>query len=170
VRLVQAAFHNRSLSLYTKLGFEVREPLACMQGPALGLNLPDRTVRAAQLADLPACNRVCLQVHGHDRAGELADAIREGTASVVEHQGGITGYATIVGFFGHAVGSSTADLQALIGGAREFAGAGFLLPSRNAELFRWCLAHGLRIVQPLTLMSVGLYNDPVGAFLASVTY
>ena len=35
VRLVQAAFHNRSLSLYTKLGFEVREPLACMQGPPL---------------------------------------------------------------------------------------------------------------------------------------
>lgn len=32
VRLVQAAFHNRSLSLYTKLGFEGREPLACMQG------------------------------------------------------------------------------------------------------------------------------------------
>jgi predicted N-acetyltransferase YhbS len=33
VRLVQAAFHNRSLSLYAKLGFRVREPLACMQGP-----------------------------------------------------------------------------------------------------------------------------------------
>ena len=32
VRLVQAAYHNRSLSLYAKLGFVVREPLACMQG------------------------------------------------------------------------------------------------------------------------------------------
>src|SRR5258708_1227845 len=28
VRLVQAAFHNRSLSLYAGMGFEVREPLA----------------------------------------------------------------------------------------------------------------------------------------------
>src|ERR1700734_3251986 len=28
VRLVQAAFHNRSLSLYTTLGFDVREPLS----------------------------------------------------------------------------------------------------------------------------------------------
>ena len=28
VRLVQAAYHNRSLSLYAKLGFVVREPLA----------------------------------------------------------------------------------------------------------------------------------------------
>ena len=32
VRLVQSAFHNRSLSLYAKLGYDVREPLACMQG------------------------------------------------------------------------------------------------------------------------------------------
>src|ERR1700679_3288410 len=35
IRLVQAAYHNRSLSLYAKLGFVVREPLACMQGPAI---------------------------------------------------------------------------------------------------------------------------------------
>ena len=32
IRPVQAAFHNRSLSLYTTLGFDVREPLSCMQG------------------------------------------------------------------------------------------------------------------------------------------
>ena len=35
VRLVQAAFHNRSLALYTSLGFFVREPLSVMQGPPL---------------------------------------------------------------------------------------------------------------------------------------
>ncbi len=35
VRLVQAAFHNRSLSLYTTLGFDVREPLAVFNGPAI---------------------------------------------------------------------------------------------------------------------------------------
>jgi GNAT superfamily N-acetyltransferase len=39
VPLVQAAFHNRSLSLYAKLGFDVREPLAVMQGPALKINI-----------------------------------------------------------------------------------------------------------------------------------
>ena len=33
-RLLQAAFHNRSLSLYTKLGFDTREPISTMQGPA----------------------------------------------------------------------------------------------------------------------------------------
>ena len=32
VRLVQAAYHTRSIALYAKLGFVVREPLALMQG------------------------------------------------------------------------------------------------------------------------------------------
>ena len=40
VRLVQAAYHTRSLALYAKLGFEVREPLANLQGPALRLGIP----------------------------------------------------------------------------------------------------------------------------------
>src|SRR5947199_5403201 len=35
VRLVQAAYHNRSMALYTKLGFDVREPLSVIQGAAL---------------------------------------------------------------------------------------------------------------------------------------
>src|SRR5690349_21150055 len=32
VRLVQTAYHYRSLSLYAKLGFRVREPLSVLQG------------------------------------------------------------------------------------------------------------------------------------------
>ncbi len=39
VRLVQAAYHNRSLSLYSKLGFDVQVPLATMQGAPLNLNI-----------------------------------------------------------------------------------------------------------------------------------
>src|SRR5262252_8117794 len=40
IRLVQAAYHNRSLSLYAKLGFVVREPLSCLQGPAIQKSIP----------------------------------------------------------------------------------------------------------------------------------
>jgi hypothetical protein len=109
-------------------------------------------------------------VHGHDRGVELLDAIRQETASVVEHAGRITGYATMVGFFGHAVGETNEDLKALIGAAASFPGPGFLLPTRNGDLLRWCLGQGLRVVQPMTLMSMGLYNEPKGAFLASVVY
>jgi hypothetical protein len=76
----------------------------------------------------------------------------------------------VVGFFGHAVGEGNADLQALIGAASAFAGPGLLLPTRNGELFRWCLAHGLRVIQPMTLMSLGLYNEPRGVFLPSILY
>ena len=170
VRLVQAAFHNRSLSLYTKLGFDTREPLSCMQGPKIGIQVEGCTVRPAETGDLEACNRVCRAVHGHDRGGELADSIQQKTASVVERHGRITGYTSQLGLFGHAVGETNLDLEALIAAAQSFDGPGFLLPTRNAELFRWCLAHGLRVVQPMTLMSAGLYSEPAGAFLASVTY
>ncbi|HWO43006.1 MAG TPA: GNAT family N-acetyltransferase [Candidatus Eisenbacteria bacterium] len=169
-RLVQAAYHNRSLSLYTKLGFDVREPLSNLQGPALGIEISGRAVRAANEGDVDACNRLYRRVHGHERERELLDAVQQGTATVVEHLGRITGYATAVGFLGHAVGENNEDLKALIGAAAAFPGPGFLLPTRNGELLRWCLAHGLRIVQPLTLMSIGLYNEPAGAFLPSVIY
>ena len=48
--------------------------------------------------------------------------------------------------------------------------SGFLLPTRNNDLMRWCLNSGLRITQPMTLMTVGLYNEPVGAYLPSILY
>jgi predicted N-acetyltransferase YhbS len=170
VRLVQAAFHNRSLSLYTKLGFDPREPLSCVQGTPLARQLPGCSVRAATADDLAACDAVCRRVHGHKRSGELSDAIRSGNARVVERAGRITGYATGIAFFCHAVGESNEDVQALIAAAPAFPGPGFLVPTRNAALLRWCLEQGLRVVQPLTLMSMGRYEEPRGAWLASISY
>lgn len=170
VRLVQAAYHNRSLSLYAKLGFTVREPLSCVQGPAMKKTLPGHSVRPAVAADLAPCNDLCLRVHGHDRSGELQDAVQQGTAIVAERGGRITAYASAMAFSGHAVAETNEDLKALIAGAAEFLGPGILVPSRNAELFRWCLDNGLRVVQPLTLMTMGLYNEPAGAYFPSVLY
>jgi GNAT superfamily N-acetyltransferase len=170
VRLVQTAYHNRSLSLYAKLGFEIREPLSVMVGPPLNESLVGYDVRAAVDADLEACTRLCTVVHGHDRGGELRDAIRGGTATVVEHLGRITGYASAIGYAGHAVGESNEELKALISAAPEFLGCGPLIPSRNGELLRWCYSKGLRLMQQMTLMSVGLYNEPRFPFIPSVTY
>jgi hypothetical protein len=170
VRLVQAAFHNRSLSLYTKLGFEPREPLSCIQGTPLARQLDDYRVRKAADADVAACNAVCTAVHGHTRAGEVLDGIRQGSCVVVEHGGRITGYATDVAFFGHAVGETINEIKALISAATAFGGPGFLVPTRNGDLLRWCFANGLRIVQPMTLMTVGLYNEPRGGYLPSILY
>jgi len=170
VRLVQAAYHGRSLSLYTRLGFVVREPLSLMQGPALRSRVDGTAVRVATDADLDAANALCQRIHGHTRAGELRVALGQGTASVVERDGRLTGYTTGIGFFGHAVGETMQDVEALIGAADAFAGPGFLVPTRDAPLMRWCLQSGLRVVQPMTLMTMGPYTEPRGAFLPSILY
>jgi GNAT superfamily N-acetyltransferase len=154
IRLVQAAFHNRSLSLYAGLGFDVREPLACMQGRTVQRSFGLSAVRPAGQADLGPCNALSRRVHGFDRGTELAQAIQQGTAKVVERGGSITGYTTNLAFFGHTTAETNLDLQSLIASAESFGGPGILVPSRNSALFRWCLLNGLRVVQPLTLMSV----------------
>ena len=169
-RLLQAAFHNRSLSLYTKLGFDTREPISAMQGPAIKLVTPGYSVRPARPEDIEECSGLCVSVHGHDRGGELRDAIQQGTAVVAERDGRIVSYSTLIGFFGHTVGKSNSDVQALIANADAFLGPGILVPTRNAGLFRWCLDNGLRVVQPLTLMTLGFYNEPAGAYLPSILY
>jgi GNAT superfamily N-acetyltransferase len=169
-RLLQAAFHNRSLSLYTKLGFDTREPISAMQGPAIKLETPGYSVRPALGPDLEECNRLCVSVHGHDRGGELSDAIQRGTAVVAVREGRIVAYSTQVGFFGHTVGETNSAVQALIANADVFLGPGILVPTRNAGLFRWCLENGLRVVQPMTLMTLGFYKEPAGAYLPSILY
>ena len=89
---------------------------------------------------------------------------------MVEHLERITGYATDIGYFAHAVAENNESLKALIGAAPAFAGPGFLLPTRNDDAFRWCLDRGLRLVKQQTLMTVGLYNEPAGAYLPSILY
>ena len=170
VRLLQAAYHNRSLSLYAELGFTVRDVLACMQGTPPTGQVTGYQVRPATTADLDACSAVCRRVHGHDRTAEMADAITPGTGLVVEHHDRVSGYATDLGFTGHAVGESNEDLKALILAATAFHGSGILVPTTNGELFRWCLEQGLHVVHVMTLMSIGLYTTPQGAYLPSVQF
>jgi GNAT superfamily N-acetyltransferase len=170
IRLLQAAYHNRSLALYTKLGFDCREQLSKFYGPAPQIVLEGYPVRAASEADIDACNAVCVRVHGHTREGELRDSIAQGTARVVEHLGRISGYASDIAFFGHAVGETNSEIEALIGSAREIGGGGVLVPTRNGDLMRWCLNNGLKIVHQMTLMTIGLYNEPQGAWIPSVLY
>jgi hypothetical protein len=109
-------------------------------------------------------------VHGFDRDAELTEAVRENSATVVEHLGHITCYSTSIGFFAHAVAESNQDLKALIGAAQTFAGPGFLLPTRNYDLFNWCLDNRLQLLMQMTLMTIGLYNEPSGAYLPSILY
>jgi hypothetical protein len=109
-------------------------------------------------------------VHGHDRSAELATWTGLGAARVVEKDGHITGYATGFGYGWHAVGESNDDITALLESADAFGGLGILVPSRNTTLMAWCLESGLQLVQQSTLMTIGLYNEPQGAWLPSILY
>ena len=75
-----------------------------------------------------------------DRSGgRIRNAIKSGTAVVVERHERITGYATALGFLGHAVAETNLDLQASIASAEAFAGPGIIVPTRNSDLSRGAL-------------------------------
>jgi GNAT superfamily N-acetyltransferase len=173
IRLLQASYHSRSLALYATLGFEIREPISNMQGKPIQEIIPGRSVRAATESDIESCNAICKAVHGHDRNGELQDSIKQGNAKVVLHGDKITGYTCGLTFFNHSVGLSNDDLKALISSATDndsYGGPGILIPTRNTQLFRWCLNNGLKLVQQLTLMTIGMYNEPAGSYMPSILY
>jgi hypothetical protein len=173
IRLLQASYHNRSLALYTSLGFDVREPISTLQGKPIQVVIPGRTVRLATESDLDSCNAICRAIHGHDRNGELRESVNQGVAKVVLHGEKITGYTSGLTYFNHTVGFTNDDLKALIASETttdSYGGPGILIPTRNAELFRWCLENKLRLVHQLTLMTDGMYNEPTGSYMPSILY
>ena len=171
VRLVQSPSHPRSLALYVKMGFDVREPLLLMQGKPPPPDPSARSaVRAATAQDIVACGELCTRAHGFVRELELSTAVAQGHASVVEADGRIAGYAAGIGFRGHAVAESDAHLWALIAHAPAFLGPGFFFPARNTDLLRRLLQAGLRIGWPATLMTTGPYLEPEVAYLPSIAY
>lgn len=171
LQLMQASFNTCSLSLYTKLGFAVQEPMAVMNGfPLVSEAIPGSAVHPATPEHLTAANTICEQVYGFDRSVELRASISRKAALVVAREGRITGYATGFGYLSHAVGESTIDIKALLASARNVDGAGVVIPTRNQELFQWCLTHGLRVVLPYTHMTMGFYREPIGAYMPSIHF
>jgi predicted N-acetyltransferase YhbS len=172
VRLVQSPAHLRSFVLYTKCGFTLREPLFLMHGkPVPGILGKKHDVRAARSEDIPACNGICIAVHGFSREVELRQAMDQQVASVnIDNTGNITGYAAGIGWLGHAVAKTNEVLKALVANASAIIGPGFFVPGRNSDLLRWLLDAGFRMVWPANLMTVGNYQDPTAPFLPSIAY
>ncbi len=174
VRLVQDAFNATSMALYASMGFEVRDPLVLIGGTPHDPPPGDVEVRALEEGDLDACAALHRKVHGVDRSGELRSALSGLGPCVVLRDGEPTAYASTMRFWpaAHGVARSDADLQALILGAASLAGGPmqFLLPTRQAALFRFCLGQGLRIIKPMTLMARGPYHEPAGRYFPSVGY
>jgi predicted N-acetyltransferase YhbS len=170
IRLVQLAYHNRSLCLYTTLGFRSRVLLSIMQGKPLNQRFAGYDVRPGTAADAGGCNALCRRIHGMERRQEVEESIGQASLMVVEHLGQIAGYTNGVGFFTHTVADSNRSLMALIAAAPGFPGPGFFLPTTNLEVFNWCLQQGLRLVAQATYMTIGLFNEPDGAWLPGVLY
>ena len=172
IRLVQDAFNTASLSLYASLGFDVKEPLALMEGELKG-NLPAGvTVRAIEEQDYEACAELGLKTHGFDRLNELKNMPPFLTSFVAIRDGRLTAYTSAPHFWplNHAVAETEEDMQSLLLGAANLSPISFLLPTRQTSLLRWCLKHGLRVIKPLTLMAMGKYHEPRGCYLPSVGY
>ena len=176
VRLCQDAFNATSMSLYTSVGFDVKEPLALMRGtPKDKLTASSAKVREVTDDDLAACAELCRAAHGFDRTGELRESKAMFRSMLLERDGRVVAYASAPTFWimNHAVGATEQNLLDLILGAGAAAGAeplSMLVPIRRSSLFRWCLSQGLRVVKPMTLMSMGEYEEPKTAFWPSVQF
>lgn len=174
IRLVQDAFNMCSLSLYASLEFEVKEPLALVQGKPKGKTPAGVEVRLLRSEDLGECASLCIRVHGFDRANELRDARELFSPVVALREGRITAYASAPFYWklNHGVAETEEDMRALIMGAGTVIKEplAMLVPVRQASFFRWCLREGLRVLKPMTLMAIGMYQEPNGCYFPSVLY
>lgn len=131
-------------------------------------------MRPLTTKDVEDCAAICVAVHGIHRSSELGDALKTFTPFGVEREGRVTGYLSAPTFWlmNHGVALAEEDMRTLILGAAAASSepVSFLLPIRQASLFRWCLSEGLRVVKPMTLMSMGYYQTPHGCYFPSVLY
>lgn len=174
IRLVQSAYNTRSMSLYASLGFDIKEPLAQMEGKPKGEVSKDLTIRPMTSEDLAECAELCERIHGFSRTGDLSLCLQGFKPFVAVRDGKIVAYVSTVSMWhlNHGVAENERDLQDLLVGASAELGesVSFLLPTRRATFHRWALQAGLRMVQPLSLMSMGEYHEPQGSFFPSVLY
>lgn len=174
IRLLQDSFNTRSIALYASLGFDVKEPILLMTGRPSSKPPSGVEVRPLVMDDMDACAALCGRVHGFERIGELTDALKLFAPVVAVRGGRVTAYATAATFWplNHAVAETEADMRALLLGAAHLTSEplAFLLPVRQSDFFRWCLAEGMQVVKPMTLMALGQYREPAGCYFVSVLY
>jgi GNAT superfamily N-acetyltransferase len=172
--LVQDAFNMCSLGLYASLGFEVKEPLALMEGRPRSKRVAEIEVRQLRRQDLAECASLYMRVHGFDRANELQDALALFSPIVALRRGRITAYASAPFYWelNHGVAETEDDMRALIMGPGTVSTdpLAMLVPVRRASFFQWCLREGLRVLKPMTLMATGMYQEPNGCYFPSVLY
>ena len=173
IRLLQDSFNAASLSLYASLGFDVREPVVLIEGALKGEMPAGFEVRPIVEEDYDRCAELCRSVLGFDRINELKHTPPMPNPFVTLRDGRITAYISAPQFWAvnHGVAETDRDMQALLLGAgNQCEQLSVILPTRQAALFRWLLKNGMRVIKPMTLMSMGEYHEPRGCYLPSVGY
>lgn len=173
IRLLQDAFHMRSLSLYRSLGFRVTDACVVMTGKPRGGPVADVEVRPLAEDDLEECEALCTRVHGFERTGALRDAMQFFKPLVAIRDGRIVAYASTATFWqmGYGVAEGDDAMQALLLGAATTADEplALLVPLRSG-LHEWAVEQGMRAVKPMNLMARGEYKEPDGSYFPSVIY
>jgi len=124
--------------------------------------------------DLDESTALCTKVHGFERRNELRDGLGTLSPIIALREDHVTAYALDLTTWArsHAVADTEEGMIALLLGAAAMNSEplSFLLPVRQANLFRWCISEGFRAVTPMTLMAVGKYQEPDGCYFPSILY
>ena len=164
IRLLQDAFNNATLALYSRYGFVVREQITCVTGKP-GPKTSDLTI-----------------THDTDSAG-TSEALHHHvmgfnrpsfpTRPITAHRG-----ANLAGFiapgteYPYAVADNEDTLIALISGLAVELDAPITaaIPAVHSQILRWMLDHDARVIRSMNLMVRGSYSRPNGACLNSGSY
>jgi ribosomal protein S18 acetylase RimI-like enzyme len=164
IRLLQDAFNNATLALYSRYGFVVREQVTCIQGkpptPKSDLTIthdtdPAGTSEALHRAIMgfnrPAFPTRPVMAH---RGAELAGFIAPGTE------------------YPYAAADNEDTLMALIAGLAADLDSPITvaIPAAHSQTLRWMLDRDGRVIRSMNLMVRGAYQRPSGARLNSGSY
>jgi predicted N-acetyltransferase YhbS len=171
IRLLQDAHNLASLSLYSSLGFVVRDAIALVT--AVPAPKADRTIRPINAPDLPAIDRLSTSLYKSSRRNEVIITMQYGFPALIrEREGRIVGYL-LPGLVGHGASETEDDTLAL---AREAARtvppvfARLFCPLRYPTLFQSLLKAGGKVEKTLTYMTLGPYAPPTGCCTPSASY
>jgi len=178
VRLIQEAFNTASFSLYTKLGFVVRDvaPLLVAEDPRPKPPADPPSVRAMTPADLESVAALDERLTGMRREHDFALLLGFASQLVCERDGRLTGFLFRAPFgdstlLAPAAAEGTDDLKALLCGAVELPGPRLINMRPTAgqhELLRYVFDAGFVISNIGTYMVRGEWQPPRGAHLMAM--
>jgi len=175
IRLIQETLNIVSISLYTSLGFEIKDSLYLIKGrPKTSVINNGMDVQPLELEDIKLCTKICLEVCGFERTQDVENAVKSSSPFVAIRRNRLIAYSSSMTIWmtNHCVAKTEEDMKTLIVGIGKLTSKplSFLLPVRHANLFRWCMKEGFRICKPFTLMSMGEYYDTNGIYFPCASF